>query len=165
MATMGSLLDEEFPVCCCRVTSSKPLPTQPLVKYTHIRLRRASKIFSQIFCLQHVGEGTLKDIKQRDGSGREERKNKINSARILPEIQPANGPAWLFLHLSSLSCLHIWIKNTPSIKQLTKERRYSSEESLKQKGSKNSRFEEYQYLHDQTGEVLKRRSLGKQLFK
>lgn len=65
MASMGSLLDEEFPVCCCWVTSSKPLPTQPLVKYTHIRLRRASKIFSQIFCLQRVGEGTLKDIKQR----------------------------------------------------------------------------------------------------
>lgn len=132
--------------------------------HTHIRLRRASKIFSHFFCLQSVGEGTLKDIKQRGWIRRiEERKTKINSACILSEIQSANGTVQLFLHHSSLSGLHIWIKNTLSNNQLTEESRYSrrSENSLTQRGRKRSRFQEYKHLHDQTGKVLKRPSLGK----
>lgn len=113
---MGSLWDEEFPVCCCQVTSSKPLPTQPLAKHTHIRLRRASKIFAQIFCLQSVGEGTLK---QRGWIRRtEEREGKKKDQFSLSEIQSKWHRAAVPTSVQHEWPPHLDVKNTPSNNQV-----------------------------------------------
>lgn len=133
--------------------------------HTHQIEKGFQDLFSNLL-FTACGRGNIKRHKTK-GMDQAEKRGKTRS--ILPassrKFSPQMATARLFLHGSSSSGLHVWIKNTPSIKQLTKERRYSSENRPEQKGSENSRFEEYQYLHDQTDEALKRRPLVKQLFK
>lgn len=159
---MGSLWEEEFPVCCCQVT----LPTQPLAKSTHASeweglLRSFLKSF-----VYRVGveEGSLKDIKQRGWIRRMKRRKKRS-------IQPASSQKFS-LQMVQLGCSYItpaWVASTFGLKThyqtFNWQRRYSRcrENSLTQRRSKNSRFKEYKDLHDHTGKALNRNYLGKLL--
>lgn len=60
-----SLWDEEFQACCCQVTNSKPLPTQPSAKHTHkIKLPGENSFedffLKSTFCLQRGWGGGVK---------------------------------------------------------------------------------------------------------
>lgn len=94
----SSLWDEEFHACCCRVTSSRPLPTQPSTKYTHTRsnrlMRRVFKIFPQINPLfiegRRKGENSLK---RTEWLGAFEREIKREAERVIQPASPGKRTA------------------------------------------------------------------------